>query len=342
MKYRSLILVYLLFLPFFSHANTENAGFVQGLWYSSQPVFAEVPTRIYIALRNNTGHDLTGTVRFTDNEKRIGSFEVSALEGRLVEAWVDWIPTKGEHVITATVSDAVLHVIGGNTESADITGITASDTLIVDYDTDRDGIGNTEDTDDDNDSVSDTEETERGSNPLVSNPKSVSEETESSKDSESPNTEVLTADTRTETKKSTPSRGGLEQYIENEKVDTLFGSVTEKIENAKTALDTYRERRDTTLAENTSPTELEHPTEMKLGTLTENATITRTQIDTEKGFLKSFVAGVAALLSSLWTLVLFSTSKILNYPAILEVLLLLGILVFFYRVARRLGRRNRY
>lgn len=342
MKSLSLILVCLLFLPLFSHANAENAGFVQGLWYSSKPVFAEVPTRIYIALRNNTGHDLTGTVRFTDNEKRIGSFEVSALEGRLVEAWVDWVPTKGEHVITATVSDAVLHVIGGNTESADITGITASDTLIVDYDTDRDGIGNTEDTDDDNDSVSDTEETERGSNPLVINPKTVSEDSKNSKDSESPDTETHTTDTHSDTPLPAPLHKGLEQYVENKVVDTLLGNATQKIEYAKTALDTYREKRDATLAENTSPTELEHPTEMKLGALTENATITRTQIDTEKGFLKSFVAGVAALLSSLWTLSLFSTSRILSYPAILEALLLIGILVFFYRVARRLGRRNRY
>lgn len=334
----TLVCTLLFILPYSVHAEETNAGFVQGLWYSAEPVFAGVPTRIYIAIRNNTGHDLTGTVRFTDNGKRIGSFEVSALEGRLVEAWVDWTPTWGEHTVTATVSDAALHVIGGDTESIDITGITASDTLTVDYDTDHDGIGNTEDTDDDNDTVTDTEETKRGTNPLVTNPKAISGDVAVKEN----NGEVLTTDTRTHASTSDSSGEGLEQYIENETANTILGNATQKIERAKTALDTYREERDATLAQNTPPTDTENPPEMKLGTLTENATITRTQVGTDAGLLGSFVAGMAALLASLWTLVLFSTSKILSHPAILEALLLVGILVFFYRIARRFGRRNRY
>ncbi len=336
--FTTLVCVLFFILPYGVHAEETNAGFVQGLWYSAEPVFAGVPTRIYIAVRNNTGHDLTGTVRFTDNGKRIGSFEVSALEGRLVEAWVDWTPTFGEHVVTATVSDATLHIIGGGTEAIDIAGITASDTLSVDYDTDHDGVSNTEDADDDNDSVSDSDETERGTNPLVTNPKAVSEDISAKED----NTEVLTTDTRAHTNTPTSSGEGLEQYVENETVDTLLSNATTKIERAKTALDTYREERDAALSQSTSPTDTENPPEMKLGTLTENATITRTQIGTDTGLLGSFVSGVAALLTSLWTLVLFSTSKILSHPAILEALLLVGILVFFYRVARRFGRRNRY
>ena len=334
----TLICAFLFIVPFGVHAEETNAGFVQGLWYSAEPVFAGVPTRIYVAVRNNTGHDLTGTVRFTDNGKRIGSFEVSALEGRLVEAWVDWTPTFGEHVVTATVSDAALHVIGGDTESIDIAGITASDTLTVDYDTDRDGVGNTEDTDDDNDTVTDDEETERGSNPLVENPKTVSEDKEVHEDDAA----VLTEDASARTSTPTSSSEGLERYVENETADALLGNATAKIEHAKTALDTYRAEHDATLSQTTSPTDAENPPEMKLGTLTEHVTITRTQMSTDKGFLGSFVAGVAALLTSLWTLVLFSTSKILSHPAILEALLLVGILFFFYRVARRLGRRNRY
>ncbi len=332
----TLVCALLFIFPNGARAEETNAGFVQGLWYSAEPVFAGVPTRIYIAVRNNTGHDLTGTVRFSDNDKRIGSFEVSALEGRLVEAWVDWTPTQGEHTITATVSDAELHVIGGETERVDIAGITASDTLTVDYDTDHDGTGNTDDADDDNDSVTDSEEAERGSNPLVSNPE------ESPEDVEDSNAEVLTKDTTMHTSNPTSSNEGLEQYIENEVVDTLLGNATGKIERAKTALDEYRTERDATLSQNTPPSDAENPPEMKLGTLTENATITRTQVGTDTGLLGSFVAGVATLLSSLWTLVLFSTSKILSHPAILEALLLLGILVFLYRVARRFGRRNRY
>lgn len=32
----------------------SNTGFVQGIWYSQSPVFDGVPTRIYVAVRNNT------------------------------------------------------------------------------------------------------------------------------------------------------------------------------------------------------------------------------------------------------------------------------------------------
>lgn len=107
-------------------------------------------------------HDFTGTVRFSDNGKRIGSSEISALSGRLVEAWVDWNPLYGSHTISAQISDATLHIIGGKTEQVDITGIVVDDTISVDYDTDGDGVGNTEDTDDDNDGTSDEDEYARG------------------------------------------------------------------------------------------------------------------------------------------------------------------------------------
>ncbi len=80
------------FIPTAILAAEFNAGFVQGLWYSDEHLIDDKTIRIYVALRNNTKHDLTGTVRFEDGTKRIGSTEIRALPGRLVEAWIDWLP----------------------------------------------------------------------------------------------------------------------------------------------------------------------------------------------------------------------------------------------------------
>lgn len=329
-----------LLMPFYAFAEEPNAGFVQGLWYSAEPVFAGVPTRIYVAMRNNTGHDLTSTVRFTDNGKRIGTFEVSALEGRLVEAWVDWEPTYGEHTITATVSDAKLHIIGGNTESIDIAGITASDTLMVEYDTDRDGIGNPTDTDDDNDAVSDTDEQARGTNPLVTNPNPMTEDGirgEHIKESD-----TQTSKDEVDTQSTSNSTGaGLERFVDEGNVDSFFSAVTDTITDAGSELNAYREERSAQLSSDNGNTENENASPNTPEGIT-HASITRTQVGTEGGLLASFVEGVRSLLSSLWTLILFSVSRILAHPAILEAVLLLVILATLYRVARRLGRRNRY
>lgn len=328
------IFLFLSILPLNTFAEEPNAGFVKGLWYSAEPVFDGVPTRIYVAMRNNTGHDLTSTVHFTDNGKRIGTFEVSALEGRLVEAWVDWKPTYGEHTITATVSAAKLHIIGGNTESIDIAGITATDTLMVEYDTDKDGVGNAQDTDDDNDTVSDTDEKSRGSDPLVGN--SIPKEIETS------NT-PLPADSpsHTPTVSTSDAEKGLEQFLDAGTVDSFLTQTTHKIEKMKSSLDTYRtERLEASVPE--EDTLSASSTTTALGTYTDTATITRSRVPSDGGFFATFVSRGAKLLSKLWTFILFIVSKILSFPAILEAILLLVILTVIYRTARRLGRRNRY
>lgn len=326
-RFALLLLLILSATPSLSYAEELNAGFVQGIWYSASTVYANTPTRIYVALRNNTPHDLTGTVRFTDNGNRIGSSPVSALSGRLVEAWVDWKPTFGEHRISATVSDAEIHIIGEGTRAIDIRGIAVEDTLTVDYDTDADGIGNAIDADDDNDGVSDTDEKSRGTNPLVANPKVVSEIP--------PPTEKKSETIQSPQTPETSPREGIEKYLDSGTADTLLGNVSEKVEGAKHTLDTYRESRNNELsaAQNTKEAEQEANSE--------NATITRSSIETKNNFLGSLVSGVAALLKNIWTFVLWSTSQGLSHPALIQVFLLLGILYIFYRLARRIGRRPR-
>lgn len=325
-----LLFSYIILIPSWLHAEEPNAGFVQGLWYASEPVFAETSTRIYVALRNNTPHDLTATVRFSDNGKRLGSSEVRTLSGRLVEAWVDWTPTFGEHTITATVSDAELHIIGGGNRSIDISGIIAEDTLTVDYDTDKDGVGNATDTDDDSDGVSDTDEKERGSNPLVSNPTEKSIGT--TKNESETNTTIL--ETTPETRSD--SERGLEKYIGEGTVHSLLGNVTEKVEGARQSLDSYRTQRNNELFPADIATTAKETT---IGSFPEDATITRSKIETKNNFLSSLVAGIASLLQNVYTFVLWLFSRALSYPALIEFFFLIGMLYIIYRTVRRIGRR---
>lgn len=332
MRYAFIIVIFILF-PLFSFANEPNAGFVQGLWYSSEPVFVGVPTRIYVAVRNNTEHDLTGTVRFMDNGVRIGSSEISALSGRLVEAWVDWTPTDGEHNITAIVTDAKLHVIGGEAKSIDVAGVTAEDSVMVDFDTDDDGVGNSIDTDDDGDGVLDTDEKARGSNPLVPNPTTQDP---------APKAEETPKEVPKESvSEQTGDEEGLEKYVSDGLADSLLGNATEKIEDAQESLDAYRARRNEILAskKDAPPITQDDSQETALGTYTSTATITRTQLEPKNSLLNSFVTSVASLLSLMWTFILWVASQGLSHPALLEVILLVGIVYMVYRIARRLGRR---
>ena len=153
----------------FANAQESNAGIVQGLWYSNEVVFAGETTRIYVAIRNNTGSDLTGTIEFLDGEKKLERKQVQALDGRIIESWADWTPSYGTHTLTANLSRTELFAVGSTTQEVEVVSVTTSDTLFVDYDTDKDGTGNQTDTDDDQDAISDADEIKNGTDPLVAN-----------------------------------------------------------------------------------------------------------------------------------------------------------------------------
>lgn len=320
----------LLFFPSLSHAEPVNIGFVQGLWYSEEPVFVGVPTRVYVAFRNNTPHDLTGTVRFTDNGTRIGSSYVNVLSGRIAEAWVDWTPTPGDHNIAVSLGDAELHVIGKNPEPVDIAGIVTEDAITVDHDTDGDRIGNLLDEDDDNDGVTDEDEKSRGTNPLVANPKPSTE------DAAEPE-EVPEAPKKVAVETPREDAEGLEKYLPDGNGAEFVETVTDKVRDTKKSLDAYREERNAELYKKEDIPET--PLIQTLGTSTENATITRTQIEPERGVVESLLSGISVLLKNIYTFILWMLSGTLAHPALVELLLLLGILYAIYRFARRVGRR---
>lgn len=221
-------LLFFILFPTLAFAQSQNAGFVQGLWYSHTPFFAGKEVRVYAALRNNTGNDLIGTVQFTASGEVIGEKQVEVLDGRLFETFIDWTPTAGEHSVSVALIDGVFDNPGSEPIVADIQATAITDTVSVDIDTDGDGLGNETDTDDDNDGISDTKEVENGTDPLVANAP------------EADTDDVVVAGTST-----TDIGAGLERFVEdNNALKAPLTAVTNFSQNAKDAVEKKREARN--------------------------------------------------------------------------------------------------
>ena len=148
--------------------NTINAGIVNGLWYSKVPFFAGDQIRIYTALQNQSGFDITGTIQFLDQEIIIGESEFSVVDGNFIKEWIDWEVTQGNHSISIKIVDAQKHELNKDPEIIFLNlGVLGADEQFADFDTDGDLIGNKEDLDDDNDGIEDEREIIIGTNSLV-------------------------------------------------------------------------------------------------------------------------------------------------------------------------------
>ncbi len=208
-KYKYILSVFffffLLILPTKSSAVTEvNSGFVSGIWYSQTPFFAGDNIRIYTAIQNQAGFDIKGKIRFYDNNEIIGESEFSSISGHLIEEWIDWSVTEGEHKIRVEIIDPVKSSPGSDPEPVRLLSDSSpTDTQYADVDTDKDGIGNKEDPDDDNDGITDEEEIKLGTDPLVYDEKTEddsSEKTEEeTKDGSASSTETSSEETKTKT-----------------------------------------------------------------------------------------------------------------------------------------------
>ncbi len=145
-----------------------NAGIVNGIWYSKNPFFAGDQIRIYTALQNQSGFDITGTVQFFDEEILIGESEFSVVDGNFIKEWIDWEVAQGYHFISIQIVDAQKHELNKDPELILLNlGALGADEQFADFDTDGDLVGNEEDLDDDNDGIEDEEEMTIGTNPLI-------------------------------------------------------------------------------------------------------------------------------------------------------------------------------
>ena len=352
-----LSLVFFLALASFVSAQEFNAGFVQGLWYGDEQVFAEKDTRVYVAIRNNTGSDLTGTVEFFDGDKRIERNNVSALDGRIIESWADWTPSYGEHTITATLSRTELHQVGEGTEAVEVVSALAENIIFVDYDTDNDGIGNKDDSDDDGDGISDEEEEENGTDPLVSdNGNEGNEKTEEDDDLEDEDEEDESQDTD-----NNDDPEGLEQYLTDSTVDSTLSAITDRVNSTKKRIDSYRDDRnqrngdiaikEPAIISQIKPVGLDDTSSLLGSPASSTASdtsefedgfgeVTRSQSDDKGGFVATILKLLKTLVSSVYTLVLYLVSMYLTHPIIVQLTLLLLILFILVKVAKRLANRN--
>lgn len=314
----------------------SNAGIVRGLWYDHETVFAGKPVRIYVAVRNNTGGDLSGTVEFFVNGSRIERNNIAALDGRIVESWADWTPRYGTSTVSATLSRTELTTTASGTKAVAVVSNLAEDTFFVDYDTDHDAIGDVTDTDDDGDGISDSDETAAGTNPKKYDPPKVTEATSVTENDEAVPVATESADT------SNTSPVGLEQFLTPSRADTILTNISTAVTEAKDKLDTYRMARHTEAAieagaiavpvngdgfgeiERTSKDERNKPTAEKPG-----------------GFFGDVITFFGNIIGALYTGLLFVLSWLLGHPILVQLLLLLLILGGLIFTAKRLSRRPR-
>lgn len=327
-----LLILALGLLPAAALAQDINAGFVRGLWYSDDTFFADETVRIYVAIRNNTNADLTGTVVFYANDKRLGSQSVAALNGRIIESWIDWTPAYGNYELRAELNRVKLSAAGDETETVDSTLTAATDTRFVDYDTDGDGIGNETDLDDDADGVPDLEEIAAGTDPLVAQLPSETALEETS---------LAEREAVTMTNEGTsPTTAGLEQFLTPSRADTLLTNITAWTDRTKARLDDYRETRQ-------AATDLSDTPEITVNSdgfgevvrSTDTAAAHTQPPNQGNGIVADLVRFVGNILSALYAGGLALTSWLLGHAMLMQLLLLFIILGGTYFAARTLGSR---
>lgn len=346
---RGLILLLLIAYtsPLFA-ADVKTAGFVQGIWYDRAEIFVDEPVRLYVAIRNNTGSDLTGRVEFRDNDKVIGSSNASALNNRIIESWVDWNPTYGNHTISATLSRVELSAVGTTTRQVEVLESTTKQLIFVDFDTDKDKIGNEKDLDDDGDGIKDVDDVE----PLIFNKKVTSENSnQDENDTENVNSD---SDDETSNDNSDETTSGLEKFLTDSRADSILTGVTNVVTKAKTTLDEYRDQRNSDMtssdnSESKTPDPLETDNSSAVVATSTASTspdanyssfgeITRTDA-TDNGIVGKIFDVIKNFINAIYTFILFILSGYLGHPAVVQLTLLFLIIFIIFKLAKRLASR---
>jgi hypothetical protein len=158
-------ILFFFLVPILAQAQSVNLGIVDGIWFSEDYYVVGDTVRVYTAVQNNSGADITGEVHFFENDELIGIEEFSALDDRIVDVWVDTEAQEGERSFSVSVQN-----IEGNIPGFDLSSFvprvsTVQESFSIQVDNDRDRIPDDDDDDDDNDGFSDREEIRRGTNP---------------------------------------------------------------------------------------------------------------------------------------------------------------------------------
>ncbi len=125
------------------------------VYFSKEIPIVDSNLRIYASVTNNSAQDLSGTVKFYDEkmQMQIGVDQpISVLAGSTDDVFVDFqIKGYGDHPIAVRVIP--WSVDGDNPDNNKVIK-----NVFVDYDTDGDGIPNSQDIDDDNDGCNDVDD----------------------------------------------------------------------------------------------------------------------------------------------------------------------------------------
>ncbi len=178
----SFSLFLLIFLPLSVIAQTSQDDFEIGIipgniWYSPFKFFAGDKVKIYTAVFNNSGYDISGTVVFFDNNQEIGQkdFFLAAKEN-IGAISINWIAQEGERNISVKLINLNKIIDGKKTylplEEREI----AEAKLNIDSDNDGDGIEDSVDEDDDNDGIKDEIEKVNGLDPKTNEADSLKKE----------------------------------------------------------------------------------------------------------------------------------------------------------------------
>ncbi len=324
---RILLLALAVLIPITTMAS--NAGIVRGLWYSTENFFVDQPIRIYVAVRNNTGADLSGTVEFFVNGEKIERKNIDALDGRIVESWADWNPSYGTSSITATLSRTELSSTASGTQAVEVVSALAEDRVFVDYDTDNDQIGNLIDEDDDNDGISDRDEEIAGTDPLTYDEPVVIETTDSEDRNASGTTTVTSDDDPT----------GLERYLTPSPANTFLTNVTDLVNQTKKKIDDYIVERNEELNPETAPNIEVNNDGFGEIERTSQSQSNLPKAEKPEGFFGDILTFFGNIFTGVYSIVLAATAFAFGYPSLIQILLLLLILFILYRVAKKFGGR---
>lgn len=150
-------------LPIGAHALTYDV-MIRPSDVAFQPLkfFVNDRVRVYATVRNVGDSDVQGNVFFSENGTAVGTpppFSVKA-KGAEEEVWVDWQPAVlGDRQIFVRI------VAAPETSDQNPSNNEMIIPVVIDQDTDHDGIGDRDDSDDDNDGLPDAWEEVHGLNP---------------------------------------------------------------------------------------------------------------------------------------------------------------------------------
>lgn len=150
---------FFIFTDFIS-AKTDISLSETDITFSKEKIFAEDEIKIYARVFNVGDSDVFGFVVFSNNGKEITEpQQISLKPNTYDDVFINWKAKEGDNNIETKITGS--NPMDDNLENNSI----AKKSIFVDFDTDKDGIGDKNDIDIDNDGLTNEEEAEKKTNP---------------------------------------------------------------------------------------------------------------------------------------------------------------------------------